>query len=52
MVSKSHSENTSGSSSSEAQSWFGVRSFQSMLESLLSSEDIDVDILLMLREEV
>ena len=36
----------------DAHSWFGVRTCQSMLETLLSLTDIDVDILLLLRDEV
>lgn len=52
MVSKSHSDTSGARSKDEVHSWFGVRTCQSMLESLLTLEDIDVDILVLLRDEV
>ena len=52
MVSKSHNETSGTANKSDAHSWFGVRTCQSMLESLLSLDDIDIDILLLLRDEV
>jgi hypothetical protein len=52
MVSKSHSVVSAAGSKDEFHSWFGVRTCQSMLESLLALDDIDVDILVLLRDEV
>jgi hypothetical protein len=52
MVSKSHSVVSAAGSKDEVHSWFGVRTCQSMLESLLALDDIDVDILVLLRDEV
>jgi hypothetical protein len=50
--SSSSSSKDSGVLKSEVQAWFGVHTYKAMLESLLSLDDIDIDILLMLREEV
>lgn len=52
MVSKSNSDGNSAGSKGENHSWFGVRTCQSMLESLLALDDIDIDILVLLRDEV
>jgi U3 small nucleolar RNA-associated protein 19 len=50
--SSSSSSKDSGGLKPEVQAWFGVHTYKAMLESLLSLDDIDIDILLMLREEV
>ena len=52
MVSGKSTESSVAASKSDANSWFGVRTCKSMLESLLSLDDIDIDILLLLRDEV
>ena len=49
----SRSQSTGSSAKeSDAQPWFGVRTCQSMLETVLSLEDIDIDLLVLLRDEV
>lgn len=52
MVSRAHTEKSVTGTEKDAHSWFGVRTCQTMLESLLSLDDIDIDILLLLRDEV
>lgn len=52
MVCKSHTAVGLDDKKSDSNSWFGVRTFQSTLESLMSLDDIDIDILLLLRDEV
>lgn len=52
VSSRTNSESSATGPKSDAHSWFGVRTFQSMLETLLSLNDINVDILLLLRDEV
>lgn len=52
MVSKSVSDVSTSKGKDEVHSWFGVRTCQSLLETLLTLDDIDVDILVLLRDEV
>ena len=52
MVCKSHTAARMDESKGDSNSWFGVRTFQATLESLMSLDDIDIDVLLLLRDEV
>lgn len=40
------------SSSDNKQQWFGFKTYASLMNSLLTSKEIDIDVLLMFREEV
>ena len=52
VSSRSTTDSSTTDPKNDAHSWFGVRTCQSMLETLLCLTDIDVDILLLLRDEV
>jgi hypothetical protein len=52
LVSRSQSAASHSAKESDVQPWFGVRTCQSMLETMLSLEDIDIDLLVLLRDEV
>jgi hypothetical protein len=52
LVSRSQSAASHSAKESDVQPWFGVRTCQLMLETMLSLEDIDIDLLVLLRDEV